>query len=151
MHIKYSRKSILHPVLSWTPTPRVDGVGLDRERSHSAPGGPKKEFSLRRQIRQSINLAYLDMATRTTRKEITLPPEIVALVFSFRPAEGHTGRREWVIKGCLHLGCTMIAVVARMSFSGTTRSMFAVVARQMRTVLVCGSQTARIIPGGPMR
>ena len=42
------------------------------------------------------------MATRTTRKEITLPPEIVALVFSFRPAEGHTGRREWVIKGCLH-------------------------------------------------
>ena len=51
-------------------------------------GGPKKEFSLRRQLGKSINLAYLDMATRTTR-EITLPPEIVALVFSFKPEADH--------------------------------------------------------------
>ena len=39
MHIKYSRKStlVLRPVLSRTPIPRVDGVWLDREGSHSAP------------------------------------------------------------------------------------------------------------------
>ena len=58
------------------------------------------------------------MATRTTR-EITLPPEIVALVFSFKPEEDHWEKGEppiyFICRSQGRIGLTTVTRSARDS------------------------------------
>ena len=95
MHIKYSRKSIrslasLHPGWFGCFGRRVDGVWVREAYSHC-------NFFLVQltQVTWTPSMATKCPRTVMTHRELTLPPEIVALICAFKPEESHIGQRGW--------------------------------------------------------
>ena len=66
----------MHPVLSWTPIPRVDGARLGRERSHSAPaGGPKKIIQPEKAIDLTLRVTTVTRSARDSPRVVARPPD----------------------------------------------------------------------------